>query len=1566
MRHSPLFRRPRRTSRSNRSVIALIVLAVMSTFLWVGAAPATAAGDGVLDIAISPIDPSDNSTITEIADTQHDNRITYEVQYSCGVATCEGAEVQLSPSQPDPHGVLPAGRFLLLYEGWTAPAAGGTITGTDTTGKSVQLGDLAPGDSGTFKVTYRIESTYPAPGHPGNDVPNGSFYPDGFQIEMAATISSETAVAPVTADASDVTWHIQVANGPTAGITTPASIEPGEDITQALTMNPGNMALRSGAAVVTGLATMSAVGNYEVVYHAPPQATIVDAQYGGVIDHAANTITWTMGSDANPVYGARGGWGVNQTSGYNGYGNAPRNGSDPSTQAVWVPRSVKLNFDGSKFAEADATGCNFAAQVTSTMDVSVTYLDGSRTTKTTDVSRNAEVACWDPFGGMGVQKNLPASQTTRLDGGITNSPYWVSALNVPGPGQPDRVGPYWQIAVSNRGNVPGVAIIEDNAISHDHIKVDRIRPAGNTAGMTIEWEAANGDTGTDEVAVNTDLNAPAGSWFTAVKATTKDIAPGRIQPSDTTESWAYLNMYFRTDSGASAKLGEQRLNTATVEMTYPGFGGAGEPTIYKPWTDIANRTELEQPLTATLNHAAQYTRATPALIAGFDGAPTVEGGGSPAPGTEVTYSMRAQTSNVWPGTQILPQLIFLAPVGWSVVPGSAEMDPSAPSGVTFQYATRTVGGQQREVVIATWPSMITPSPSGTETWPNLTVKAVPGPTAPTGNNAAVANVWASDASSTWSDAVGGAYMTNENQFRASSPVTDVTDVDSDLNVSEEFATAASGALTVTASTLLSVVKEICVPDSDATDGCSWTADTVSAHSIPANTDDVKYRITVRNAGNTTVSDVVAYDVLPYVGDTGLLASSSARGSQFDMTVASIESASAGTTLAFSASTNPERPEVNPGATGTTNDWNSTAAGKKAVRIKVDSAMAPGDSKSVVLVAAVGAGAGADQQACNSVAYDSGQTLPAEPRAVCVSLAEADLHIVLDDISDLYPNTSRTLDYAVTNLGGSANAPGTATINIPAGVTVTDLDVPGWTCEVSGGGSAPVAGAATLECSPVDGNGDPRELGINAPSGLSLPIDVGAVNGDELCFPASVTGPLYDPALLNNLTSGCRALATPDMPLLRVVKSSELTRDAITPDEADQGDQITYTFTVHNDGPGIAHDVSINDDLGGLSAVSPASVATIAAGGSAQFTATYTVTEDDAEAGSVENSATATFTPPTPPGGTTPPEVTTPPSNVVEVPVVIAEPELEVTKSVDPETGTTIATGDVLTYTLRFENTGYVPAPVDYTDDLSDVMDDADVTVAPQPTNGLLTVAPTADGADITGTLQVGEVETITYTVQVRPRAERDNDTLANFLLTGTQQPPANGACDPAGNIPCTANPVSGDIDVAKSVDADGEVKDGQTVTYKLVVTNSGVHAGTVDLVDHLGNVLDDASFGEIVSAGGLTVERDEDLLRITGTLEGGESTTVIYTVKADSDAKEGDGMLLNAVAGNGVNVDLIACDDDDSHCTLTPVAPPASALPDTGAPLGLGGLLGALGLVVAGAAMILAARADRGRHRATI
>lgn len=1558
--------------RGMRSLVVTVSALLIASMTWLGASPAAAAG--VLDVDIRPMDSSDSSTITSIADGQHNNRITYEVQYSCGAEACDNAEVVLSALQPDPYGVLPAGRHLLTYENWTPPVAGGTMTGTDSAGRSISLGNLAPGASGSFTVTYRIERQYPSTGNDSsNDVPNGSFYPDGFAIKMAAQMSSSTAPT-VSDNASNVTWNIGAPVAPTANAGLPASIRPNENVTVPLTMNPGNM-LTSTGANITGLATRNAAGSYTVTYKAPPQATIVDVRIPNAtttdpvasINHATNTITWTVGSSSNPVYAARGGWGLNQATGFNGFGNAPRNVTgNADTTAIWRSRNVILNFDGAEFASADANGCNFVETVNGELDVTVNYLDKDRTTLTFDQDKGTEVACWDAFGGMTSLKDLPQGQSTRLDGAITNMPYPISALNIPAPGAADRTGPYWRIGVSNRGNVPGVAVLEDTAISSDHIKVDRIRPTA--VGMTIEWKAVDGagnvTSGSAFRAAGADLNAVAGTWFTEVKATTNAIAPGRIQPSDTGESWAYLNMYFRTDAAAGDHLGEDRVNTARVSMSYPDHGGAGQPAIYEPWTD-ATRTALVEPLVETRIHAARFTQPTPELKAAFTQAPVVTGGSNPSVGTEVTYSMNAATSTVWPGTQIRPQLTFVAPAGWNIVANSAQMGSGAPAGVTYSYVTKVIDGQTRQVVVATWPSDITPSSTATETWPTLSVKATPTASAPTSVNAAVAQVWAGDAKAAgWSTVHNVLWRSSADQFRANPFVTDAGDVDNDSNTTEQFSSANSGALTVAASTLLSVVKELCHPDTSAADGCDWSSDISSPQLFPVNADDVKYRITITNNGSTAINDVVAYDVLPHVGDTSLLATATARGSQFDMEIESVEAVSAGLTLAYSASTNPSRPEVNPGAVGTVNDWNATAAGKKAVRIQVANPLPAGASRSVVFTASVAADAEADQLACNTVAIDSAQTLPAEPQAVCAGLVEADLDIQLGDTSDLYPNTSRTLDYTVTNLGGSANAPAKVRVQIPVNVSVTDLDVDGWSCAVVGGGAAPVDGLAELDCVPVDDDGDPRELASGAADALSLPIDIAAAaTGSELCFPAVVSGDLYDPVLGNNLTTGCRDLAEPEVPELRVVKSAELTEDAITPDEADEGDELTYTFVVYNDGPGTAYDVTINDALPGLSAVSPTSVASIDSDESATFTATYVVDADDAENGSVDNSATVLYTPPTPPGGSTPDEVESPPSNEVSTPIVIAVPTIEATKTVSPDSGTIVATGDELTYTLTFANTGYIPATVDYLDDASEVFDDALLVSGPDVDGGLLTVTDVAEGFEIGGTLEPGESDSITYTVQVAEPEDRGDDTLANFLLTGDQEVPTTGACVPGGDIPCTANPVTGDIGVIKFVDSEDDVSHGDKVTYTLRVYNEGLNEGTVDLVDHLAGVLDDATFGDIVDDGGLTVEVDGDLMRITGTLGGEEYVDVVYTVIVDTKAG-GDLRLLNAVAANGVDVDLIECSDIDLQCTVTKVTPPAGALPDTGGPMGANGLWGGMLLVVLGGGLVLASRGSSARHRA--
>jgi uncharacterized repeat protein (TIGR01451 family) len=88
-------------------------------------------------------------------------------------------------------------------------------------------------------------------------------------------------------------------------------------------------------------------------------------------------------------------------------------------------------------------------------------------------------------------------------------------------------------------------------------------------------------------------------------------------------------------------------------------------------------------------------------------------------------------------------------------------------------------------------------------------------------------------------------------------------------------------------------------------------------------------------------------------------------------------------------------------------------------------------------------------------------------------------------------------------------------------------------------------------------------------------------------------------------------------------SIALTKTAAPQTYSAEGDQITYTFTVENDGNVTLTGVTVTDPLFNLS-FGPA---TLAPGASETYTYVYTVTQADVDAGSIYNVATATGTDP---------------------------------------------------------------------------------------------------------------------------------------------------------------------------------------------------------------------------------------------------------------------------------------------------------------------------------------------------
>ncbi|MFJ5921103.1 right-handed parallel beta-helix repeat-containing protein [Kitasatospora sp. NPDC092948] len=125
-----------------------------------------------------------------------------------------------------------------------------------------------------------------------------------------------------------------------------------------------------------------------------------------------------------------------------------------------------------------------------------------------------------------------------------------------------------------------------------------------------------------------------------------------------------------------------------------------------------------------------------------------------------------------------------------------------------------------------------------------------------------------------------------------------------------------------------------------------------------------------------------------------------------------------------------------------------------------------------------------------------------------------------------------------------------------------------------------------------------------------------------------------------------------------------------------GDTVTYTFTVTNTGGTAVENIVVDDPKVGPVGCPGTG---LAAGGSMECTATYTVTEQDAAAGEITNTATVSGAAP---DGST---VTSPPASTTVRVTPQPSGALSLSKSADPATVHTA--GQTVTYTFTVTNTG---------------------------------------------------------------------------------------------------------------------------------------------------------------------------------------------------------------------------------------------------------------------------------------
>ncbi|PTX53842.1 putative repeat protein (TIGR01451 family) [Litoreibacter ponti] len=448
-----------------------------------------------------------------------------------------------------------------------------------------------------------------------------------------------------------------------------------------------------------------------------------------------------------------------------------------------------------------------------------------------------------------------------------------------------------------------------------------------------------------------------------------------------------------------------------------------------------------------------------------------------------------------------------------------------------------------------------------------------------------------------------------------------------------------------------------------------------------------------------------------------------------------------------------------------------------------------------------------------------------------------------------------------------------------------------------------------------------------PAGGLLPTDV-----VECTASYTVTQDDMDAGVVTNIAQVSSPEVTTPAEATEMVNGTRSTGIALTktpsiPTDAAEGDVITYTYTATNTGNTRLTGVAVSDTQTSASGTAALTVAgdrlatdagpqgdssdsaadgswdTLAPGDVAEFTASYTVTQADVDAGNpLTNTASVSAT--GPPG-------TSPPSDSVNVSVPVEDttPALEVLKTVANSTG--MAAGDTVTFQITVENTGNVTLDAP---SLTDTLTRTDGTPL------AVTSGPDWDTADsgTAGKLDVGETWTYeaTYTLT---QPDIDAGGVANSVLATSRGPNGDPTQDRSGNgqpggddsptvfsVP-SMPAISGEKTVTSST-----IEVDQVVTFRITATNDG--NVTLTGVDVASDTLTRADGTALALTSGPTFQSASQGSP-SGTLLPGETATFVASYRLQQDDIDAGGIANSAtVTGTppvGSPVSDVTDDGDD-------------------------------------------------------
>lgn len=297
-------------------------------------------------------------------------------------------------------------------------------------------------------------------------------------------------------------------------------------------------------------------------------------------------------------------------------------------------------------------------------------------------------------------------------------------------------------------------------------------------------------------------------------------------------------------------------------------------------------------------------------------------------------------------------------------------------------------------------------------------------------------------------------------------------------------------------------------------------------------------------------------------------------------------------------------------------------------------------------------------------------------------------------------------------------------------------------------------------------------------------------------PSSAGGPVTSPPSTATVTVA-------ENPALELVKTASPLQATTA------GETITYSFAVRNTGDATVSGIGIAE--GAFSGTGPAPVVTcpagaasLAPGATVTCTGTYTVTQADADAGRIDNSATADGR--SPAGASV---VSDESSNTVPI---IASPAVTLQKTAS--VGNVTAAGQIITYSFLVTNTGNVTL---HSSDIIETRFTGRTVLKPVCPPGISSLAP---GENI--------VCTADYTVT---QADMDAGHIVNNAAVSGETPSGVPITTPESRIDVTAQAAPA-LTVEKSASPTSITAAGQTVTYSYLITNTGnVTLTDVDAVE---------------------------------------------------------------------------------------------------------------------------------------